>query len=92
MSEPPICLPGAAQVSSSRANVLAAIDLLGDAQNQLRTAFPTAWRGPGADTFTTAVLGLLHHAQGVDRALRAAERTVARLDAELEAWRAAGTG
>jgi uncharacterized protein YukE len=93
MSEVPIWQPanGAVELSASRANIQAAIDLLGDAQTQLRTAFPTAWRGTGANTFTTAVLGLLHHAQGIDRALRGADHTVARMDAELAAWKAAGT-
>jgi uncharacterized protein YukE len=93
MSEAPIWQPadGAMDVSASRANILAAIDLLGDAQVQLRTAFPTVWRGTGANTFTTAVLGLLHHAQGVDRALRTADHTVARMDAELAAWKVTGT-
>lgn len=92
MSDPPIHLHGAVGLSASRASILAAIDLLGDAQAQLRTAFPTAWTGAGANAYTTAVLGLLHHAQGIDRALRTAERTVARLDAELEAYRAGGAG
>ncbi|MCK6211264.1 hypothetical protein KZX45_11990 [Georgenia sp. EYE_87] len=93
MSDPPICYPAQEPgLSVSRINILTAIDLLGDAQAQLRTAFPAGWTGPGANACTTAVLGLLHHAQGIDRALRAAERTVVRLDAELAAYRAGGTG
>jgi uncharacterized protein YukE len=92
MSDPPICYPAQATgVSASRANILAAIDLLGDAQAQLRTAFPSGWTGTGANAYTTAVLGLLHHAQGIDRALRMADRTVVRMDAELEVYRAGGT-
>jgi uncharacterized protein YukE len=92
MSGPPICYPDQGPgMSPSRANILAAIDLLGDAQAQLRTAFPTAWTGAGANAYTTAVLGLLHHAQGIDRALRTADRTVLRLDVELAVYRAGGT-
>ncbi|GAA4285789.1 hypothetical protein [Georgenia daeguensis] len=93
MSDPPICHTARGPaMSASRANILAAIDLLADAQAQLRTAFPSGWTGAGANAYTTAVLGLLHHAQGIDRALRTADRTVVRMDAALELHRAGGTG
>ncbi|WP_418607589.1 hypothetical protein [Georgenia sp. SUBG003] len=91
MSEAPRCYPGDGGTSAMRADILAAIGQLAEAQAQLRAAFPAQWTGAGANTFTDVLLSLLHHSQAVDRALRAADRAALVADAELEARLAGGT-
>jgi uncharacterized protein YukE len=91
MSEAPKCYPGDGGMSVMRADILAAMGLLGQAQAQLRSAFPAQWTGAGAATFTDVLLSLLHHSQAVDRALRAADHAALVADAELEARLAGGT-
>lgn len=91
MSEAPRCYPGDGGVSALRADILAALDRLGEAQAQLRTSFPAEWTGAGANTFTDVVLSVLHHSQAVDRALRAADHAAVVADAELDARLAGGT-
>ena len=91
MSEAPRCYPGDGGISAMRADIQAALGRLGEAQAQLRAAFPASWTGAGANTFTDVVLSVLHHSQSVDRALRAADHAAAVTDAELETRLAGGT-
>ncbi|MPV38776.1 hypothetical protein [Georgenia subflava] len=92
MDEAMQCFPGdsGGGVSELRAGLAAALATLGQAQGELRAAFPSAWTGTGASAFTHAVLAILHDSQAVDRALREADRAAYLADLEVDA-RVSGT-